>query len=390
MAPIAGRGDYNVKSILTSIAAGSLLATIAIAQPARQYTVRDLGTLGGDASFGFGINDLGWVAGSSNLTPGGPQHGFIWFGGGRLIDIGTLGGPNSGTGGPNLFGWMAVGSETAVNNGPTREDFCGYGTHHQCLGAIWKNGVLKALPNLPGGQNANAFELNNLGQVVGFAETGVTDSTCAPGTPFQTRRFAAVIWGPNGDIRELQPLKGDTVAFAFGINDFGQAVGASGRCSNTSLPPTNPAGAHAVLWEKDGTPVDLGNLGGTYNVASTINDLGEVAGGAMSPKDGTIHAFTWTKARGMQDFGAFPGSFVTTASCCNTVNNRGELAGLAIDANGFRALVWQGKTPVDLNTLIPKGSPWFLQSAGGLTDFGQITGQGLINGQIHAFVATPR
>jgi probable HAF family extracellular repeat protein len=378
-----------VRIILTSIAASGLFAAIAIAQPARSYSVRDLGTLGGDTSFAFGINDLGWVAGSSNLTAGGPQHGFIWFGGGRLIDIGTLGGPNSGTGGPNLLGWMAVGSETAVNNGPTGEDFCGYGTHRQCLGAVWKNGVLKALPNLPGGQNANAFELNNLGQVVGFAETGVSDATCVPGTPFQTKRFSAVIWDANGAIRQLPPLKGDTVSFAFGINDFGQVVGSSGLCSNTSLPPNNPAGAHAVLWEKDGTPIDLGNLGGTYNVASSINELGEVVGGAISPKDGVIHAFRWTRATGMGDFGAFPGSFVTVPPCCNTINNRGEIAGFSIEANGTRALVWQGKTPVDLNTLVPKGSP-FLQSAGSLNDFGDIVGQESINGQGHAFVVTPR
>ena len=52
----------------------------------------------------------------------------------------------------------------------------------------------------------------------------------------------------------------DTVGFAFGINNKVQAVGATGLCANTSLPPVHPAGAHAVLWEKDGTPIDLGSL----------------------------------------------------------------------------------------------------------------------------------
>ena len=82
---------------------------------------------------------------------------------------------------------------------------------------------------------------------------------------------------------------------------------------------------------------------------------------------------------------------MTGASCCNTINNRGEMVGFSIDGTTFnsRALVWQGKTPVDLNTLIPKGSPWYLQAADSVNDFGEIVGQGLINGQVHAFVAIP-
>jgi probable HAF family extracellular repeat protein len=385
--------EHNMKSIVTAIAAGSLLAALALAEPPRpRYTVKDLGTLGGDTSFAFQINDAGWVAGSANLTAGGPQHAFLWYGTGPLHDLGTLGGPNSAADGPNLFGEAAIGSETSISLGPNGEDFCAFGTHRQCLGAIWRNGHLTALPSLVGGQSsANAFGVNDLGQVVGFAENGVHDTTClAGGTPFQVTQFEAVIWGLNGQIRELPPLKGDTVAFAFAINDFGQAIGSSGLCSNTAIPPT-PAGPHAVLWERDGSAINLGSLGGATNIASSINNLGQVVGGAQSPKDGTIHAFLWTRATGMQDFGAFPGAIVTVPGCCNTLNNRGEMVGFAIDGTTFnsRALVWQGKTPVDLNTLIPKGSPWYLQAADSVNDFGEIVGQGLINGKVHAFVATP-
>lgn len=69
-----------MKSILTSIAAGSLLAGLAIAQPPQtyppqpRYTVTDLGTLGGTSSNAYGPNVVGWVAGNSNLAPNGPQH----------------------------------------------------------------------------------------------------------------------------------------------------------------------------------------------------------------------------------------------------------------------------------------------------------------------------
>jgi len=57
-----------MKTIVTSIAAGSLLAALAAAQPQPSYSVIDLGTLGGTYSFGFGINNAGDVAGAA-ATP---------------------------------------------------------------------------------------------------------------------------------------------------------------------------------------------------------------------------------------------------------------------------------------------------------------------------------
>src|SRR5229473_2681740 len=59
--------------------------------------------------------------------------------------------------------------------------------------AIWRNGVMTLLPNLPGGNNANVFWINNLGQVSGNAENAIPDSSCSIVTPFQVRRFQPVI-----------------------------------------------------------------------------------------------------------------------------------------------------------------------------------------------------
>jgi hypothetical protein len=53
------------------------------------------------------------------------------------------------------------------------------------------------------------------------------------------------------------------------------------------------------------------------------------------------------------------------------------------------AFLWKDGVMVDLNDLIAKDSPWMLQSAAGINASGQITGQGLINGKVHAFLATP-
>ena len=60
--------------------------------------------------------------------------------------------------------------------------------------------------------------------------------------------------------------RGDTVGEAFWINDNGVAVGTTGHCSDTQLPPF-AGGAHAVLWDKYGTPHDLGGFGGKANPA---------------------------------------------------------------------------------------------------------------------------
>jgi probable HAF family extracellular repeat protein len=413
-----------MKSIVTFLItvgiAASSLAPPAIAQQQPSYTVTDLGTFpGGDNSSGYGINDAGWVTGCSNRAANGPQKAFLWygyspFGAYPLTDLGTLGGTASCANGPNASGEVLVVSTTSKTD-PNGESFCpGLGPNLQCLAAVWKSGTLTALPTLPGGNNAKNFWLNNQGQVAGFSENGIMDPTCAPFTPSQVLRFEAVIWAPDGTIRELSPLAGDTVGFAWGINNKGQAVGTSGLCSNTSYPAANPAGPHAVLWEADGTPTDLGNLGGpsnagVYNVATSINNRGQVVGFAQLP-DGTQDGFLWTRETGMQDLGGFPGAIATGPPCCNTINDSGHVVGFSLDENfNSRAIVWQDKTPVDLNTLIPADSPWYLLAAESIDNAGKITGQALLksacdggtagmawlNNQgscpvVHAFVATPR
>src|SRR5262249_16378045 len=56
----------------------------------RRLHVVDLGTLGGDASNGMALNDLGHVVGEST-TAAGETHAFLWRGG-HMTDLGTLGG----------------------------------------------------------------------------------------------------------------------------------------------------------------------------------------------------------------------------------------------------------------------------------------------------------
>lgn len=154
---------------------------------------------------------------------------------------------------------------------PNGEDFCGYGSHRVCTAAVWQCGKFINLPGL-GGNNSTVENVNNLGQMPGVAETANLDSTCASSLPAQKLRYQAVIWGPNlRQVRPLPLLGSDTVSVALWMNDTGQAVGTSGNCGNTTLPPLT-LGPHAIMWEKDGTPIDLRNLGTSIiNVGLGIN-----------------------------------------------------------------------------------------------------------------------
>jgi probable HAF family extracellular repeat protein len=349
------------------------------------YTVTDLGTLGGDFSTSYGISPGGHVGGASNLVANGPAKAFIWYGG-RFADLGTLGGPNSAANGPNARGDAAIVSETSETD-PNGEDVCRHGTHRICLGALW-NGVLTPLPTL-GGKNAQAFALNNRDQIVGLAENTRKEPAGLCATASQVFDFEAVLWGPNGKTQELPPLKGDTVGFALGINDLGQAVGSSGTCANTGFAPFGLAfGPHAVLWESDGSVRDLGNLGGkTMGKAGAINNRGEVAGFSDVP-GGAIHSFLWTKHTGMHDLGALGTDVVGDPA---GINNQSQVVGGSCDSSGAcRAFFWQDNHMMDLNQLVT-GSPLYLFYGLGINDAGEIVGLGVNSfGEFHSFLATPK
>lgn len=381
-----------MKSILlVSIPTVSLL--VALAAPAGlaaqkqnpipvHYAVTDLGTLGGTTSISFSVNNSRGVVGAAQLA-GGNQHAFFWQRG-HMTDLGTLGGPNSIAYWLNNSNEASIASDTSTAD-PLGEDFCGFGTNLICLGARWYDGTTTALPTL-GGNNSVAFTLNDRGQTVGAAENETQDSSCP--SP-QVLDFEAVIWGPKpGRIRRLRPLPGDTVAFALSVNNRGQAVGASGLCSNTPLVPLG-VGPHAVVWDH-GKPINIGSLGGSQvNTAAAINDRGEVIGGSDLSGDTVIHSFLWTKAKGMQDLGTLSGDAISLGGW---INNKTQVVGWSCDSKGnCRAYLWQNNVMTDLNTLIPAHSKLYLTLAYGITDAGDIVGQALdkSTGDLHAFLARP-
>jgi uncharacterized membrane protein len=218
--------EAHMKSIVISIAASSLLATLAMAQPPRpSYNIIDLGTVGNPPGQPYFITNNGLVSGAA-ATPNGNMHAVLWLG--RLkVDIGApgLGGPNSAAFGVNEFGQAVGAAETSA---PNAEDFCGFNFYGfpsstTCLPFLWQNGAMTKLPTL-GGANGAANWINNRGQVAGYAESDKRDPTCPV---FQ---FEPVIW-ENGAIHELPTFPGDPYGIAASVNDNGQVVGASGACA---------------------------------------------------------------------------------------------------------------------------------------------------------------
>ncbi len=363
-----------------------------------RYTVTDLGALGGSFSIAFGINNAGQIGGQANVTGDGSAHGFLWVRG-HMTDLGTLGGIstlNSAASGPNDRDELALVAETLMLD-PHNENFCGFHTEKQCVGAVWRKGVMTALPTL-GGENAEALVMNNRGQVTGLAETSTVNSCASPGSYYEVE---AVIWGPkDGAIQELHPLPGDTIGFALGMNDKGDVVGGTGICANL-FPIPFAYGPHTVLWENGSpnNPIDLGNLGGKIlNGAVAINNRGEVVGAGDLPSEIAgyprvqIHSFLWTKETGMVDTGTVDGDF---SGIPEAINNNGQVVGASCDDLGnCRAYLRQDKVNYDLNALIPAGSPLYLLWSYGINDAGQIVGFAVVTtgpdaGQVHAFLATP-
>jgi probable HAF family extracellular repeat protein len=350
-----------------------------------RYSIKLLGTLGGTFSEAVGINNSGSMAGSSAITGDVAVHAALWQHG-VITDLGTLGGPNSvapeAEPQPNARGEVAGASDTATPD-PNGEDFCGFGTHLICLPFIWKKGGLTPLPTL-GGNNAEAWQVNNRGQVIGAAENTTQDPNC---TAF-TLEVEPVIW-ERGKIHELPTVSGDLDGLAQAINRRGQAVGISTNClSELFVFPS-----HAVLWT--GGPakvgvIDLGNLGSTkFNIAFGINNRGQVVGQSGLPGEGIVfHAFLWTKDDGMRDLGTLPGDVVSWAE---TINSKDQAVGTSFDANiNPHPFLWENGVMTNLNTLIPADSPMFLLEALGNNDLGQIVGYGrLSNGNVQAYVLTP-
>jgi probable HAF family extracellular repeat protein len=355
------------------------------------YSIVDLGTLGGNASWGEAINASGQVTGIAEAPDDSATHAFLWSGG-TLTDLGNFGGRDSAGLAINDSGQVTGYAQTPE---PAFHPF------------LYSGGMLTDLGTF-GGRFGQGNAINASGQVTGYAKlTGnltehaflysggiTTDLGTFGGTWSQ-----GLAINDSGQVTGFAYLAGDTVPRAFlysggsltdigtlgGSGSYGNAVNASGQVTGWANTPGNTAG-HAFLYS-GGMLTDLGTLGGTSSNGLAINDSGQVTGAAYPTGDSATHAFLWSGEM-LTDLGTFGGRDSNGLA----INASGQVTGHAqtTDNARYHAFLYSGGMLFDLNELIPPGSGWVLESGRAINDAGQITGYGTIaDGRTHAFLASP-
>jgi len=379
----------NMKSMLTASVA--LMASFAIAQSkSPTYSVLDLGPVGGAPGQPYFITNNELIAGGA-VTANNQSHAAVWFMGFNL-DLATpgLGGLNSFAYAVNEKGQVVGGAETSYANG---DDFCGFNAYgvakssNTCLPFVFQNGVMTKLPTL-GGPNGLAYAINNRSEAVGWAETTGRDPNGACGV----LQFQPVLWGKTG-VTPLQTFQGDPDGVAASINDNGQIVGATGSCQGFNVDSgIYLLEKHAMLWE-GGVAINLGNLGGSGELAGhhacAINNRGQVVGHSDLTGDSTFHSFLWTWETGMQDIGTLPGDF---ASVAVSINDGGVAVGTSLDTSfNSRAFVWASGSMTDLNAVLTSNpQKLYLLAGNSINAGGEIVGLAAnSNGDLHGFLAIP-
>ena len=324
------------------------LLAAASAAAAASYTIIDLGPITGyTTSRGQALNNSGEAVGQLEDISVPVMRGFLYDG--TVQELATLGGSESSAWGINDVGQVIGRAQTAGS------------LSHAC---IWVSpGYAEDLGTL-GGSSSYGEDINNYGEAVGVAD----DPTSG-----QIRGW---IYLPVGNryslapgMYQIDPLSGDLNTDAVAIADNGSVYGRS---------EDGMGNGSVYVWDPVAGLVELNGFAGVNPYPADANEIGQVVGGA--DVGGAYRAFLW-EAGSLQ--------YITplgTSGYAMSVNESGSVVG---EADGTAFLWTQTGGMMTLNSLIDPAWGWDLWTADGINDLGQIVGSGTFNGQTHAFLLTP-
>ncbi len=302
------------------------------------YKFKDLGTLAGDYTEAWGINDKGQVVGESHVPFGQGSGAFVWTKKDGMNDLGIRAPLH-----PADYA-SSVGYD--INN-----DSVVMGTRDYGPGdAVW-------LWTAKDGQQELGF-----GADICLVHT-INDRNAL----VVTLNIKPYIWTPQGGLQELEGPQGPIdYGYANDINDKNEAVGL--RIGGTAV-------WEACRWTADGVYQAI--IPGADALA--INARRQIAG--VLQENG--HVFVWTEKEGAKDLGFRGWAY--------RLNCKGVLVGsYEVAADVQHAFVWtEHEGLLDLNDLVDKPG-WVLQVAHDMNELGQIVGRAIDpDGNVRAFLLTP-
>ena len=316
------------------------LLLLAVSGAHAQYTVKDLGTLGGPESFAYDINDLGQVVGGAADSTG-VIVPFVWSKSTGMACVGKM--PNTRVangvasainktgqiagwavnkdGIVHPFRWTAKDGMVDLGNAFMAWGINDAGTvvgetyavNRHWMGFVWtKDKGVRTIGMIMPGYGSAAYDMNNQNLAVGYSQD-----------PYG--RISPVAWIGSYTIRFLfiNPNPG---GIAYGVNNKNEIVG-------TSV-------GHAFLWDKYFYSKDIGTLKSNgSSKAYDINDLSQAVGCCyVAGPPARKYAFIWTAKTGLQEL-KVPTTFLNAEAWA--INNLGQIVGVAWDKAGNRhAIMW--------------------------------------------------
>ncbi len=346
-----------------------------------EYTLFDLGTLGGPTSAALGLNDYGQVVGWARDASG-KTNAFLWQNG-NMESLGFLpGGSNS--------------TATAINN---KGEITGYSTltNGYFHAFLYVSNTLTDLGTL-GGHQSWARGINEQTEIVGSSQLLVNNPYNSDPESF--------FWRSN-QFTHIPPFHNYSSCDGNSINEEG------GICGSTFLYATDGRWWAYVWFDKNENGINdsdemtvLGSLGtmnsvGSLSAAFDLNDIGQAVGfSGVTNSWFPHHAALITSSNGqwkipagspnptnllMKDLGTLD-SF-TNNSYARSINNQSWIVGNSSSSSGTnQAVLWRNETIENLNNLIVADTGWVLTDATDINEQNEIVGSAIFQGNQRAFL----